>query len=419
MSHQRERRLFSTILSDLHWSPAVGLYGLRQVGKTTLLNQVASKRPSELESFDREATLRASRDNPVGFCTRSKTLCLDEAQKGPWVFSAIKELIGTRRKPGGFLLTGSVRFTAKKEIREALTGRIILHELLPFDVSEVHKLEGSDFLSQIFDFLDKKKDVALFLRSLSGLRKGLSMSGVLRHYRGGGMPIPCFTTRDEKLTQWLQGFFETLLMLDLSLVDGKLAQLSLRQGWAFLRLLALSQGQAVQYSDFAGQTAIRPDLAKRLLDAFEVLSLIDRIPPEALGSRPVHKMRIEWKDVALWRFAAGISTQRDLLEEGGLGTVTYISQEFRSQLQRISPRPLWSFYRSHDGAHVPWIFRKGNGVIALLLVLTENPSPFEIRSLKRFIETEKNAIGIVLGSSSANVQELLPRVWLVPFTAIF
>jgi len=65
-------------------------------------------------------------------------LVIDECQLAPALFPALKEWVRVRKSPGQFLLTGSVRFSSRKAIRESLTGRMIAWELLPMDWSEMH-----------------------------------------------------------------------------------------------------------------------------------------------------------------------------------------------------------------------------------------------------------------------------------------
>jgi AAA domain len=60
---------------------------------------------------------------------------IDEAQLFPALFPALKAHVRINKRKGQFLLSGSVRFTSKADIRESLTGRIVSLELLPFTIS--------------------------------------------------------------------------------------------------------------------------------------------------------------------------------------------------------------------------------------------------------------------------------------------
>ncbi|MDZ4677392.1 MAG: AAA family ATPase [Oligoflexia bacterium] len=415
MAHLRSRLLKHIITSEMKWSPAVGIYGLRQVGKTTLVEQLAIQENGIIETFDRESTLQSSKEAPIDFCSRNKLLCIDEAQRGPWIFPAIKELIGTKRKPGRFLLTGSIRFTLKKEIRESLTGRVLLHELLPFNISEALALKPSTFLDKALELASStpnpKKDRHL-IEALSHPR-GITDSQINRHLETGGLPIPCFSRDQVKRNAWFKGYFETLVTRDIALVDESLSKMSLRQGLSFLRALALHQGREFAINDLP----LRPVLAKKMLDTLEALALIETIPPENIRTKAVRKSRLEWKDVGLWAHILGLSGIG--LSESEQALKLHLSQEFRSQIGLSKYPTHWSFYKNRDGAEIPWIFRRGQAVVAISFVPVECPEPYDYRVMRRFIENEPHGLGIILGAKRTKISSLGPRLFLLPYHAVY
>ncbi|MCM2323751.1 MAG: AAA family ATPase, partial [Oligoflexia bacterium] len=139
MPHSRKRYLRELLLHALRHSPLVGVLGHRQVGKTTLLQQLTEN----YLSFDDEAVLERVSRNAKDFLSNeaapSKTspIALDESQLAPSLFPALKELVRRSPRPGQYLLSGSVRFTSRKAIRESLTGRIINFELHPMSIAEL------------------------------------------------------------------------------------------------------------------------------------------------------------------------------------------------------------------------------------------------------------------------------------------
>lgn len=422
MPHSRERYLTPILLADLKWSPAVGIFGLRQAGKTTLVEKITADLKGQYETFDREASLRSATEAPIEFCSRESTLTIDEAQRCPQIFPAIKELIGTRRKPGCFLLTGSIRFTLKKEIRESLTGRITLHELLPFNLSETLHKPPARFLESLLAIAaasgSESRTIRGKLEKFERRGDEFSAKEIERYTEVGGMPIPCFTREKSQRTHWFRDYFETLLARDVTLIDEKLAGIPMRQKQSFLRVLGLHQGTAISWIELARKTSLRPEMAKRLFHALELLSLIDLVPPEITGAKPSKANRIEWKDIGLWRHALGL-TPGQAGNGADLSTRVLLSQEFRTQISLMSQPAQWFSYRSRDGAEIPWIFRSGDSVLAMDHIPVESPSPLETRAIRAFIEREKQGIGIILGSRMTSAAALAPRVWLIPYTWAF
>ncbi len=304
MAHSRDRTLESLILSTLGWSPVVGLFGLRQVGKSTLVEKITEKRGGTYETFDRENPLHFSKEKPIQFLSHPKLFCIDEAQKAPWIFPVIKDLVGTKRKPGQFLLTGSVRFTLKKDIQESLTGRIVTHELLPFTVSEAHQKPAAVFLEKVFSMLGKsngKKSHFILDNLLSSLRYTATQS-LGQHLALGGLPVPCFSRDSQKRKFWFESYFETLLGRDILLVEPSLKSISFGQGMAFLRELALSQGEDIALARLCSKSTMRLSKGKTFLLALEALALVDLVPPEIRTEKSMRKPKVEWKDTGLWSF---------------------------------------------------------------------------------------------------------------------
>src|SRR5262245_61196669 len=111
MPHLRHRYLRKNIESDLSWSPVVSVLGMRQVGKTTLLRQIGG----DYRTLDDDGFLRKLEQGIWTEIESGKSpMTIDEAQKAPGLFDRVKLIVDQRRRPGQFLLTGSVRFLSKK-----------------------------------------------------------------------------------------------------------------------------------------------------------------------------------------------------------------------------------------------------------------------------------------------------------------
>ena len=96
------------LLEALADTPAVLIHGPRQSGKTTLALKVARAARYEYYSFDDGNLLRAAREDAAGFVAElPPRAVLDEVQRVPELFSALKLSIDRERRPGRFILTGS------------------------------------------------------------------------------------------------------------------------------------------------------------------------------------------------------------------------------------------------------------------------------------------------------------------------
>ncbi len=236
---------------------------MRQVGKTTLLKKFSSKYlsfddPQTAYDFDRgsESLLQKSRH----------TLAIDEIQKHPPAFDVLKLNIDELKKPGRFLVSGSVRFASRKLIRESLTGRIVLIEIHPFTLAECHAKNESTFLKTLLTDLQKNTMATL------GNKAWVSTNQLSHYMRTGGMPGICFR-RDESIqVRLFQTHLDTLLGRDIHLV--KETSLSPQKLLVLLRTIAKNQGAKISLANYARLIGISQPTLKSIFLALEALFLI-------------------------------------------------------------------------------------------------------------------------------------------------
>ena len=87
-------------------TPVVLLNGARQTGKSTLAQQLAeSRHPANYLTLDDASTLAAAQYDPAGFIAGQRSaVVIDEIQRAPKLFLALKAAVDRDRRPGRFLL---------------------------------------------------------------------------------------------------------------------------------------------------------------------------------------------------------------------------------------------------------------------------------------------------------------------------
>jgi uncharacterized protein len=82
--------------------------GMRQTGKTTFLRSEPGLADRTFFSFDDFAQLEAAKSEPDGFFSHERAIAIDEAQKCPEIFDAIKRAADKKRIQGAVaVLRGS------------------------------------------------------------------------------------------------------------------------------------------------------------------------------------------------------------------------------------------------------------------------------------------------------------------------
>ncbi len=259
MPHERARHVFGLLQKLLAHSPLVGVLGHRQVGKTTLLNQVVD----HYITLDNPNFLGQARISPSEFVKENATnrTAIDECQLAPELFPALKEWVRTHKKPGQFLMSGSVRFTSRQAIRESLTGRIMNAELFPFGVAELLSLELPNKISD------------LPLDSYCTKKEHTARSKFIDEYLiKGGLPGICFIrdikTRNKKIEEQLY----TIIDRDLRSVIP--IQVPYRQIINFITELAVVEGEPLNHQDLKQKTGLSPVKQKKILYALEAVFIL-------------------------------------------------------------------------------------------------------------------------------------------------
>jgi uncharacterized protein len=124
--------------------PAVALLGPRQVGKTTLAIDLASKRDPQPVYLDLENPADLAKlSDPVSYFSlhEDRLIILDEIQRIPELFALLRGVIDQRRRKGlrsaQFLILGSASLDLIRQSSESLAGRIAYLELSGINATEI------------------------------------------------------------------------------------------------------------------------------------------------------------------------------------------------------------------------------------------------------------------------------------------
>ena len=134
-------------------SAAVELRGPRGVGKTTTALRVA-RSVFALQDPDTAAAVR--QDPRSALLGQRAPVLIDEWQEAPDVLWAVKEHLDTSRRPGQFIITGSVRGGDWEQM--PLTGRSEAIDMFPFSVAERRGIQSPSLAERLFKGLGLRAD---------------------------------------------------------------------------------------------------------------------------------------------------------------------------------------------------------------------------------------------------------------------
>jgi predicted AAA+ superfamily ATPase len=402
MAHIRPRYLSHTLKKLLAFSPLVGILGHRQVGKTTVLE----KHSSFYITLDKKSELQQALSDPELFIDKfhGKSNGIDEAQFAPGIFPALKERVRKNKIPGQFLLSGSVRFTSRKAIRESLTGRIVNAELLPFSVGELHQ----DPQSQLLDKLLATKDLHRYiLENQLEIKETKKFKTSLEKYlRHGGLPGVCFIREESLRNSRISEQLTTILDRDLRTVYPTTIPYS--QLFDFLSALSTQEGLPIKYSDLKKITGISEVTQKKLLYALESIFLIRRIP---LGSGGQKGFVCYLEDQAEALF---LDSQKSLQTQ--IEGLIYRNSRVHFNYQ-VGNSYRYFHYLTRSGARVPIALEKDHSILGFIPLKEDSPSRSDLASAKSFLKTYASSKIIYL-SPTYKCEVLSDREIILPLTCI-
>lgn len=377
MPHNRKRYLVEDILRDLKWSKIVSVLGMRQVGKTTLVQEYAGTYFSFDEGKVRNQALQEDWSFLEGVI---QPIAIDECQIVPGAFSQIKFQVDKSSQPGQFLLTGSVRFLSKKDIRESLTGRTSLIELLPMNLSESHQKPLSPFLSILLS-QDSQMTLSKFKKPAR-----FNLEEVLYHSRVGGLPGICFR-RDERIRERLWDLhLETILSRDIEmLAPSRLGYVKLRQ---LMVEVLLQSGLPLNKAMIAKRIGTSGPTVARFLDAFEALFLIKK-----------HGSTYYCNDLGLLHYLLPLADASERLR-----WIRIVYHELRAQLE-YQYRSLYSLgeAKTRGGVDIPFLIEiKKLGKVAITVDAQEKASDKSLKSLTWYKkrDAQVKTVALHLGSEA-------------------
>jgi predicted AAA+ superfamily ATPase len=375
MAHERKRHIEDIFSKLLLFSPIVGIFGHRQVGKSTFL----AGSVNDYRTLDDVDELKKAHLMPKDFVRSIKKppMAIDECQLEPKLFPTLKEWVRTHKQPGQFVLSGSVRFTSRKTIKESLAGRMAFLEMVPFSVTEIL---GEPLAEIVLKLLHHKRFSDDSIRCLN---QDSQLKNLTKHFKiyleNGGLPGLCFIRSPQLQKNALNDLHDLILSRDLALVHEIRTPVNTLK--KLLAHIAKSGFEPYIVADVKRALGLAPQTQKKILDAMESIFLIRRIPV------PLRKKEIILlEDQLEEHIYAGSSLSIARRIE------TAIFRNIRTQFfYRLDKNIQFETYLTRDNARVPIVMKDGDSILGIIVHESENPSISEVRSAASFLRNHANA----------------------------
>jgi hypothetical protein len=382
--------------------PVVVVTGMRQTGKTTICRSEPDLADRTYVSFDDFSQLAAAKSDPDGFVDRNRPITIDEAQKCPEIFGAIKRVVDKKRVPGRFLLSGSANFSILKSITESLAGRAVYLAIHPFSRREVDQKTTSEPFIKAFS---ENQDI-LPSRSITPVRP----EDIMR----GGMPTVCLRQVDEPAI-WFKGFEQTYLERDVREMSqvGNLMALH-----TLLRLTSLRTGQLLSPSQLGRDAKLSAATTSRYLSLFEASFLINRVPPylRNRASRLIKSPKLYLSDSGLAAYLAGMDPSSDVRQDPLYGALfeTYTAQNLSSILAARWQNAGLHFWAVQGRNEVDFVIEAGRSCMALEVKSAARWNDRDLAGLKAFLSATPHCKAAILCHNGDGAVKLGEKLWALP-----
>ncbi len=376
-----KRHIFSDIINSLQNFPVVLITGARQVGKSTLAQELTKTDwNARYITLDNRITLDAALNDPDGFIRGMPVpAIIDEVQRAPDLMRAIKVKVDKNREPGQYLLTGSANLMTLAKVSETLAGRVALHELQPFTWCEIKGKAIPSVLSDLFS----EKDSTTLLKKWKKHSFPDRKEEIKKHIITGGYPTPSMMNSAKARRRWFDSYRQTYIERDIRDIS---AIEHLPAFNRLLNLLAFRTGQIVNFSDISRELGLPFTTIRRYIDLLETTYQIFFVRPyyANIGKRLIKMPKVYIGDTGMACHLSSADNWETLERQGKIGSMaeTWAASELKKIISVGDIRYQLYYWRTYTGREVDFLIEQGERIVAIEIKWTQNLGESDLSGLK-------------------------------------
>lgn len=388
--------------------PVIMITGSRQVGKTTLLNNLQKQSKSEINyvSLDNLSVRALAKEEPELFLERFKApLIIDEFQYAPDLLSYIKIIVDEKKQEhlenekvqsmGLYYLTGSQVFHTMKSVSESLAGRVGILELYPLSNREIEN-KNEDFFLPIYENLENKEKT-----------KRLDVDKVYEKILKGSYP-ELYSNPNIEPRDFFESYIKTYIERDIrELINVKDETKFLK----FIESVAVRTGQELNINDISNSIEINNMTVQNWLSILVSTGLVYLLQPYSNNniSRIVKRPKLYFMDTGLACYLAGYMDSITLEKSAFNGAIfeTYVITEIIKSFANagLDSRKYLYYYRDNNGKEIDLLIIYNNTVYPLEIKKSFNPGK---QAIKNFDVVNNFGLEIGNGGVICLAKDLFP-----------
>ena len=370
----KNRLLEKKLVELFKYYPVVAVLGARQVGKSTLVENLFRDRIRTVV-FDPVVDVGNAREDPDFFLQNIiPPVFLDEIQFAPELLSSIKRRVDQEKKNSLYILSGSQNLAVLKNISESLAGRVAILHLLPMCHRELTQETAPSFLE----------------KWLSGERVDLQKvktrepEPVFPYIWRGSYP-KIMELPDSLVPGYWESYLQTYIERDVRTI----ANIgSLQTFGRFIGLLAAHSSQEINHTQLGRELGVDRKTALAWTEIAQATFQWFTIP--AFSRNPIKKIAGKEKgyfsDTGFLSYLQRISSSEAIGSHPLKGSLfeTYIAMEILKVFHSWPLKPNLYHFRSYSGAEVDLVVELNGRLFPIEIKAKSNPTRKDTKGFASF-----------------------------------
>ena len=375
-----KRELERKFLEASQFFKAVLVIGARQVGKSTMLKQLAKKQERIIVTMDDDFVRELALNDPrLFFQTYKPPILIDEIQKAPNLLEYIKILCDESEERGRFWLTGSQRRKIMERSQETLAGRLGILRLYGLSQREKMGVLNPEPLDFSMECLMKRKE---------GMPDN-DIVAVFGHIWKGGFADVQHAS-EEMAQTYYQSYIDNYLIAD-AVNDAGIKDIT---GFKrFVRACAALVGNLVNYRTLGEAAGVSEVTAKKWLAVLQDMDVVYLLEPYSNNElqRLVKAPKLYFCDTGLCAYLTRWLTPESLREGAASGHIyeNYVVMELVKNYAYARDSAILSFYRNDKAKEIDVFVEENGRIHPLEIKKSANP---EKKELRKFSVIEKTSL---------------------------
>ncbi|WP_216893759.1 ATP-binding protein [Nocardia alni] len=363
---RRAAELVEEALADTR---VVIVNGARQTGKSTLAERCLDGRADTVKRYlDDPRTLASANADPIAFLDAPGTMLIDEVQRAPELWLAIKNAVDRDPRPGRFLLTGSARLLGLSSLPDSLPGRSETVELFPLSQGEIEGMPDG--------FIDAAFSHGRRIRAPESSLRRRDYLALASH---GGYPEAIRRTNPRRRAQFFKSYLDDIMSRDIHQVADIQRISDMRR---LIAALAAQSGGLLSYNRLSTDLGIPLTTVRNYVALLELVYLIRLIPAWSANAttRAISTPKLVFTDSGL---AAHLLTGITNDATTGGTVETFVLGELSRQITWSRTMVRLHHYRDRDGHEVDAILEDNAGrIIGIEVKAAETVRTDDFRALR-------------------------------------